>query len=195
MIQDQQSHTHGNCVIVEGRDARRIMVSVSPLRCRTHLLLTNPDDSSYLFSKNDLPPTTNAWIHRVAEFTGRDSSYHWDTPEYRELCIEGGLNPDWRRPQFRAKDEKAAEALMIMLNSSKSGLLPMTMNFLMDIVDHIRTDPWVTPKSDEERGYERAYFVEQYTEMRDRQPSQADLIYQIVHDIFASLGPQLNKTA
>lgn len=132
---------YGPWVVIVADDGRRLGVAVTPYRCRTLLLIHDIDAPPRTYGSTNLPPTSNSWLHRVAALIDGTSDYHWDTPAYRELCQEVGLDPDYHRPMFDPENAEAGEALLVELN--RTNLSPGAANMFMDIVDHLRVDPWV----------------------------------------------------
>ena len=61
--------------------------------------------------------TDDADVHEVSEVfpvfarIRRLSRHHWDTPSFREICAEMGLDPDEGRPRFRPRFEEIAGEL------------------------------------------------------------------------------------
>lgn len=135
---------YGPWVVIVADDGRRLGVAVTPYRCRTHLLIHDIDAPPRAYGSLDLPPTPNPWLRSVVELTNGQSDYHWDTPVYRTLCEQGGLDPDYHRPAFDPENAEAGEALLIELN--RTNLSPGAANIFMDIVDHLRVDPWVSER-------------------------------------------------
>jgi hypothetical protein len=135
---------YGPWVVIVADDGRRLGVAVTPYRCRTHLLIHDIDATPRTYGSMNLPPTANLWLHRVAALTNGKSDYHWDTPAYRTLCEEGGLDPDYHRPAFDPENAEAGEALLVELN--RTDLSPGAANIFMDILDHLRVDPWVSDR-------------------------------------------------
>jgi hypothetical protein len=135
---------YGPWVVIVADDGRRLGVAVTPYRCRTHLLIHDIDAPPRTYGSLNLPPTSNPWLRRVVELTNGESDYHWDTPVYRTLCEQGGLDPDYRRPAFDPENAEAGEALLVELN--RTNLSSGAANIFMDIVDHLRIDPWVSER-------------------------------------------------
>ncbi|MFZ3481887.1 hypothetical protein [Sphingomonas sp. 3-13AW] len=127
-------------VIVTSEDGRRMAVRVLPLRGRTHLSILDVDNPPWFFTQGTLPPTTNAWLKAVAAFPIEEPDYHWDTPRYRELCIEGGLDPDHERPEFHPADAAACEQLVQLVNQTADALPPAGLSIVMDLVELLRVD-------------------------------------------------------
>ena len=138
---------YGPWVIVVADDGRRLGVSVTPYRVRTHLIIHDVDQAPRTYVSESLPPTPNPWVHAVAELWSNHPDYHWDTPAYRELCEQGGLDPDYRRPVFHPEYAEAGAALMIELNKINAGS-PTATNVMMDVLDLMRSDPWVSSRKD-----------------------------------------------
>ena len=129
-------------VTVVASDGRRIGVRVLPFRCTPILALLDLDDHPWIFSRGNLPPTTNAWIHAVADFKAENADYGWDTPRYRDICVEGGLDPDHHRPRFAERDAHAGEALVQALCRQSTWPSHAAVNIVFDLVDVLRADPW-----------------------------------------------------
>ena len=129
-------------ITVVASDGRRIGVRVMPFRCTPILVMLDLDDHPWMFSRGNLPPTTNAWVHAVADFTAETRDYGWDTPRYRELCIEGGLDPDHHRPRFRERDVRTGEALVEAICRQSEWPGHDAVNIVFDLVDVLRIDPW-----------------------------------------------------
>lgn len=151
---------YGPWVVIIADDGRRLGVAVTPHRCRTHLLIHDIDVSLRTYGRLNLPPTSNPWLHRVAELT-EESDYHWDTPAYRSLCEQGGLDPDYRRPEFDSENAEAGEALLVELNRANA-LSPSAANLFMDIVDYLRIDPWVSDRKSVEAIRQNVKFNAEY---------------------------------
>lgn len=150
---------YGPWTVVTADDDRRLGVSVTPHRCRTHLLIHDVDEPTRTYWAANLPPTSNPWLRRVAELSA--ITYHWDTPEYRSLCEEGGLDPDRHRPAFDAENTEAGEMLVVELNRTNA-LSPSAANLLMDIVDYLRVDPRVSSRKSIETIRHEAQLNAQY---------------------------------
>lgn len=129
-------------VTVVASDGRRIGVRVIPFRSTPILTMLDLDNHPWMFSRSNLPPTTNAWIHAVADFKANHLDYSWDTPRYRELCVEGGLDPDYHRPHFAEQNVHAGEALVRALSQQSAWPSHAAVNIIFDLVDVLRTDQW-----------------------------------------------------
>ena len=151
---------HGPWVVITADDGRRLGVAVTPYRCRTHLLIHDVDASPRTYGRLTLPSTYNPWLHRVAELTEK-SDYHWDTPAYRLLCEQGGLDPDYHRPAFDPENAEAGEALIVELNRANA-ISPGAANLFMDIVDYLRIDPWVSDRKSVEAIRQNVKFNAEY---------------------------------
>lgn len=121
-------------------DGRRMGVRVAPYRSRTHLVILDLDDHPWFITTANMPPTENGWIHAVASLPIDEPDYHWDTPRYRDLCVEGGLDPDHGRPRFDDGDRIAATALLTAVNLTSGAPSPAASNILLDLLDLMRTD-------------------------------------------------------
>ena len=121
-------------------DGRRMVVCVAPYRSRTHLVILDLDNPPWFHSKASLPPTDDAWVHAVAALPIDEPDYHWDSPRYRDLCTQGGLDPDEGRPAFDTRDEKAANELLLAVNRTAGGPSPSASNIFLDLIDLMRTD-------------------------------------------------------
>lgn len=129
-------------ITVVASDGRRIGVRVTPFRCTPILAMLDLDDHPWIFSRGNLPATTNAWVHAVADFTADHRDYGWDTPRYRELCVEGGLDPDHHRPRFADQHAEAGEALVQALCRQSKWPSHAATTIVFDLVDVLRTDQW-----------------------------------------------------
>lgn len=129
-------------VIVVASDGRRIEVRVTPYRCTPILSLLDIDNHPWIFARATLPPTTNSWVRSVADFTADTRDYDWDTPRYREVCIEGGLDPDHRRPRFADRHADVGNALVAALCKTSAWPSHDAVNMVFDLVDVLRVDPW-----------------------------------------------------
>lgn len=136
---------YGPWTVVTADDGRRLGVSVTPYRCRTHLLIHDVDEPTRTYWTPNLPPTSNPWLRAVAALSDSGTDYHWDTPIYRSLCEQGGLDPDYHRPVFDPENVEIGTLLVVELNRVK-GLSILAGNIVLDIVDHLRIDPWVSDR-------------------------------------------------
>lgn len=123
-------------------DGRRVGVRVVPFRCTPFLTLLDLDNHPWTFTRKSLPPTTNSWVNAVADFTAQERDYHWDTPRYRDLCIEGGLDPDYHRPRFREDHADTGNALVEALCTHTQWPSYPALNIVFDFVDVLRIDRW-----------------------------------------------------
>lgn len=126
-------------VEIVAEDGRRMGVCVAPYRSRTHLVILDLDNPPWFLSHRNLPATDNAWIRAVAALPVDEPDYHWDSPRYRDLCREGGLDPDEGRPRFDPRDQIAATQLLHAVNETP-GPSPAAANILLDLLDLMRTD-------------------------------------------------------
>lgn len=129
-------------VTVVALDGRRIGVRVTPFRCTPILAMLDLNNHPWTFSRGNLPPTNNVWVHAVADFTADNRDYGWDTPRYRELCVEGGLDPDHHRPRFADQHAEAGEALVQALCRQSVWPSHAAVAIVFDLVDVLRTDQW-----------------------------------------------------
>ena len=139
-VSEYEENGMGKRVELVADDGRRMGVCVAAYRSRTHLVILDLDNPPWFLSKASLPPTDDAWVHAVAALPIEEPDYHWDSPRYRELCIEGGLDPDEGRPAFGARDEQAANELLLAVNRTAGGPSPGASNILLDLIDLMRTD-------------------------------------------------------
>lgn len=146
-MHDAEKAIRDRDIRIVAEDGREIGVKVLPFRSRTHLAILDVDNHPWFFSKATLPPTRNAWIHDVADFTAADPDYHWDTPRYRELCIAGGLDPDYHRPAFAPCDREAGNALVEAVSRTSAKMSHGAMNVILDLIDLMRVDQWRAPVS------------------------------------------------
>lgn len=160
-------------VIVTATDGRRMAVRVMPHRSRTHLVILDVDNHPWFFTRTSLPATTNAWIRAVADFTADDQDYSWDTPRYRQLCLEGGLNPDHHRPRFFAENDDVASALIDIASRITRPISHGAMAVVLDLIDLLRVDPWATPVS-------RAGLRAAFASLVEREPLEAAEVMDIV---------------
>lgn len=129
-------------VTVVASDGRLVGVRVTPYRCTPILSLLDIDRPPWIFGRETLPPTTNAWVGAVADFTAAHDDYDWDTPRYRELCLEGGLDPDHQRPRFDDRHATAGNALVKALCKTSAWPSHAAVNMIFDLVDVLRVDRW-----------------------------------------------------
>lgn len=129
-------------VTVVASDGRLIGVSVTPYRCTPILSLLDIDRPPWIFARETLPPTTNAWVHAVADFTADTNDYDWDTLRYRELCLDGGLDPDHQRPRFDERHATAGIKLVAALCDTGTWPSHAAVNMVFDLVDVLRVDRW-----------------------------------------------------
>ena len=134
-------------VTVVADDGRRMGVRVLPYRSRTHLAILDLDNHPWFFARHSLPPTSDAWIIAVADLAVEDPDYNWDTPRYRELCAEAGLDPDHRRPRFSAENRVAGDVLLAAVNLTSHAPTPAAANVLHDLLDLVRIDGWAQPRT------------------------------------------------
>jgi len=127
-------------VLIVAKDGRRMAVRIAPLGARTHLVVLDLDNHPWFVSPDSLAPTEDEWLRAVTRLGRDDPDYNWDTPRYRELCIQGGLDPDHGRPRFRDADRQAADELVRVVNLTGSAPGVATSVFIHDLIHLMRED-------------------------------------------------------
>lgn len=141
----REAGPYGPWTVATTDDGRRLGVSVSPYRSRTHLLIHDVDEPTRTYWTPNLPPTSNPWLRAVAALSDTTPDYHWDTPAYRLLCEQGGLDPDYHRPVFDPENVEIGDMLVVELNKAR-GLSILAGSVVLDIIDHLRIDQWVSDR-------------------------------------------------
>ena len=141
----REAGPYGPWTVATTDDGRRLGVSVSPYRSRTHLLIHDVNEPTRTYWTPNLPPTSNPWLRAVAALSDTTPDYHWDTPAYRSLCEQGGLDPDYHRPVFDAENIEIGNMLVVELNKAR-GLSILAGSVVLDIIDHLRIDQWVSDR-------------------------------------------------
>ncbi len=157
----QEEGPYGPWGVVTADDGRRLGVSVTPDRCRTLLLIHDVDEPTRTYRTRNLPPTSNPWLHAVAALSDSGTDYHWDTPIYRSLCEQGGLDPDYHRPVFDPENVEIGNLLVVELNKVKGLSIPAG-GLVLDIIDHLRIDPWVSDRKSIETIRRKAQSTAEY---------------------------------
>lgn len=69
------------------------------------------------------------------------SKYNWNSHDYRELCNELNINPDYNRPEFAIRHRHFAEDLIeVLITNSTLDRDTSFHNFLMNVIDYLRID-------------------------------------------------------
>lgn len=84
---------------------KAIAVKVIPWRCRPILVAIPVTPDTDLREVASQHPQ----LARIIEMR----KYHWETPEYRRVCVDLGLDPDEGRPEFREHYKGLGEKLIV----------------------------------------------------------------------------------
>ncbi|MFC0389654.1 hypothetical protein [Muricoccus vinaceus] len=122
-----------------GKNEERVVaVKVIPYRCKPTLVTmpTTPDTDQWQMASE------HPQLAQIQDMRG----YHWETPEYRKLCVDLNLDPDEGRPVFRASYEELGERLVVWIadhfDSSKPwGDEPAEPPEWADVWDRPRYEP------------------------------------------------------
>lgn len=112
-------------------------VQVTPYRSQTFIQIFDPEQKGAFFDLSEACENS-AMLKRVLAFM--HSSYDWEDPNYRQLCEELGLNPDYCRPQFREEHHPLVRELEQKFSWGQRGNDMRLNELIFDLIDLLRID-------------------------------------------------------
>ena len=105
----ERGHTQfGPAAEITNENGNSYYCLVMPYRGQTVLRIFDPDADRGVLERS-AARGISPLIHRILALT--DGKYGWDTPEYRSICHDFGLEPDQGRPTYDDKDKTLVSLL------------------------------------------------------------------------------------
>ena len=104
-------------------------------RSQPMLMLFDPELETRSVGPSEVQDQSELLEHILAVI---QSTYSWDTPAYRQMCTNLGLDPDDGRPTFRSKNRRMVFNLEKLISSSNTA--PRVDSLTLDLLDLLRTD-------------------------------------------------------
>ena len=128
---------YGLAAPVETDDGKVYHAQVIPYRSRTHLHLFDPEKKNGHFNYDEARGRS-PMLDRIFEIIYDD--YDWDTPAYRQICEELGLDPDVHRPAYKKQDAELVAQLEPLFEWRADQKTMRLNELLFDLLDLLRTD-------------------------------------------------------
>ncbi|MEO9971812.1 MAG: hypothetical protein ABJG15_18600 [Hyphomonadaceae bacterium] len=128
---------YGPAAQVQTEDGKTYHVQVLPYRSRTTLQILDPSVENGLFDQSKARGGSFQ-IDRVFEVM--DAAFDWDTPAYRQVCQELGLDPDTNRPTYKEPDKSLVDDLDQRIKWGGDGDDMRLNELIFDLLDLLRTD-------------------------------------------------------
>lgn len=129
---------YGPAAQVQTTSGKTYHVQVIPFRSQTTLQIFDPTVENGFFNLSEARGGSDQ-LDRV--FGVIDAAYDWDTPAYREVCQELGLDPDTNRPTYNEHDKSFVTDLEQHITWSGDGGEILRLNELIfDLLDLLRTN-------------------------------------------------------
>ena len=129
------------------RDAQRKAIAVKGVAFRTLPLFVTQAMAA------DTRCDELAAVHALLGRIDACGSYHWDTPAYRAVCAEMGLDPDQHRPRFQPPHEVLAKKLLhaaaadLGQAAADGRAMRQTAEIMLDVLDLMRADRRPNPSA------------------------------------------------
>ncbi|QVQ38611.1 hypothetical protein KHQ08_17815 (plasmid) [Pseudochrobactrum algeriensis] len=114
-------------------------VKVMPYRTQTILHILDPGCENGIF---DLSKVRGGSTLLNKIFSVIDTAYDWNTPSYRQICQELGLDPDFNRPTYKEADKPLVANLERHIKWDAGGEDMRLNELTFDLLDLLRTDQY-----------------------------------------------------
>lgn len=128
---------YGPAAQVQTEGGKTYHVQVIPFRSQTTLQIFDPTVENGLFNLSEARGGSDQ-LDRVFEVM--DAAYDWDTPAYRQVCQELGLDPDTNRPMYKEHDKSLVADLEQRIKWGGGGDDMHLNELIFDLLDLLRTD-------------------------------------------------------
>lgn len=128
---------YGPAAQIQTEGGKTYHVQVIPFRSQTTLQIFDPTVENGLFNLSEARGGSDQ-LDRVFEVM--DAAYDWDTPAYRQVCQELGLDPDTNRPMYKEHDKSLVADLEQRIKWGGGGDDMHLNELIFDLLDLLRTD-------------------------------------------------------